>query len=694
MAKLGDQIGPYVLRRQLIEKAGVELWTADASSGDVVFVQLIHLDHRSCDYDSRLPTDVATDDPEESDPTEGQTRLRSIAKETTKLLALKMAPKVHAHGSMSVEEGHRVVYWGLELDQDVDETETSERLSFSSFSQWCAAFLSSLVQVKTFHESGYTLGHVETGWLQRESAESTTIKFLGLYVPIVQDWLSEGTNWHVSAPFESETATSRGDFWRIGQIFSQTLPGERTADSETLAGEYLQAVTADSFSEQFASDWIQRLDESQTASENAEFSPKNLQKPTREERMRDPVLSATPATEITDEESSTGSSARAFSEARTQQAKFSEVLPLSSEPESAKEPPESKEAVVMDPEAAAWASPDLPVGASPWSEIVSAAETPKQKHSASDFPGFDDELPTSAPGEQSSRPKPSRAPRSDYPQVSQAQLSEPDDEAFDTVVSGFNVEKTAIGLVLLATIFAVFFGVFRQEPDVSPITTAGPLNYWAVSELNEVVLDSVPSGAQIVSREDGLVLGTTPQAFLSPGGNRAPLFLIGAGHEAQSLTIPDRGNLTLGLNTLPQGIECSVRLSSLANTPFRAVGENIGSPPNFRIKGTAVVSSTQENDMVGARLVRCPRFGGSSVQSLKFNPRRKNAVLYVTSPVGVTLYVDGSEKGPIPQKIESNRSFVRLTIETNGNSRSWWVPMAEGAEVQLPAASGRSGSQK
>ena len=77
--------------------------------------------------------------------------------------------------------------------------------------------------------------------------------------------------------------------------------------------------------------------------------------------------------------------------------------------------------------------------------------------------------------------------------------------------------------------------------------------------------------------------------------------------------------------------------------------------------------------------------GGSSVQSLKFNPMRGSSVLHVTSPVGVTLYVDGIEKGKIPQKIESKGSFVRLTIEMKDQSRSWWVPMAEGAEVQLPA---------
>ena len=62
--------------------------------------------------------------------------------------------------------------------------------------------------------------------------------------------------------------------------------------------------------------------------------------------------------------------------------------------------------------------------------------------------------------------------------------------------------------------------------------------------------------------------------------------------------LPDRGTLNVGLNELPEDVECTVRLSSLTNTPLRAVGENIGSPPNFRIKGTAIVSATQEDGPV------------------------------------------------------------------------------------------------
>jgi len=89
--------------------------------------------------------------------------------------------------------------------------------------------------------------------------------------------------------------------------------------------------------------------------------------------------------------------------------------------------------------------------------------------------------------------------------------------------------------------------------------------------------------------------------------------------------------------------------------------------------------------MQGARIVRCPKLGGSPAQVLHFDAKGAEQTVRVTSPAKGRLYVNGSQQGKIPRTVKSGNAFVRLTVEINKqSSQSWWVPVEDGGEIQLP----------
>jgi hypothetical protein len=703
---LTDRIGPYALATRLIEGHGFELWRATDGDDRSCLVQSIALSASDCDFaaDENSTHDGVADDIELST---GQLRQKQIAKLTARTLSYQTAPTVQAHGGMTDEDGNRRLYWGMEAIESDPIGSSPAHEVFGDAKQWLEGIRSLLTHIQAAHDEGYCLGHLTTAWLTRPKAEEP-MGCLGLNIFIDPDWLLEGCFSAHFAPEEEKpkTCLPSGDLWRLGKSFEPLLHADWPECLREIAKD-LTEERVDDRNCDFGY-WKARLNDAEAALtlestdivDIPEVRPP-VETSTKDERPRDPtndpdeepdedlaprvgegddaadqeLPSAVPQTEIPEDESSTGNtdmpgSRSDPSEASTANAACLELI--------CDEPPtyelETTPETRLDPEAAVWAAPELPAGASPWSEVVSARGT-RQKHSPSDFPGFEEELPDSLDSVTEADTSASEAEISDGDDSSDD--SDPD---LDFVVSGFSARKIAVGAVALLLIFGFFLLILRP----SSREKVDNNQRWSVSKLNVVVIESTPRGASILAERDGSQLGQTPQKFLSTREAHASLLLWAPGYEAQSIVIPERGKIHVSLNPLPPGARCEVRLKCATNCQFEGIDKDLGSPPKFKIDGSAIVRATRGEAVEGARIVRCPSLGGSPARVLNFKPKSKVQNVRVTSPRRAILYVNGSKQGTIPTIVQSADAFVRLTAETRVRSDGWWVPVQEGAEVQLP----------
>lgn len=685
---LKDRIGPYTLITQLVSHEGLELWDAKDDEDRPFWVQTSVLDGEACSYATEdLPASE-----EESTISEGQKRQKAIAKRTAQTISYQEAPMVHAHGGLNEENGNRRLYWSMDKGSTLPLGAQGNTSILEEPIQWLAALRCLIQKLGDAHAENYTFGHLDLPWLIL-APEAKVYDVAGLYIATDSGWLvGTPVSFHRS-PEEEEEALSSGDFWRLGQCFAQLLRPEWPESFEGIIAELI----AEDLSERECDPdtWKARLNDEEASLtrvptdvvEIPNSTP--LQSSTKDERPRDPTpaspvsepghelaqispsetideraRSAIPQAEISEDESSTGSSSLRegrsdLSEANTASAAFAGIEEPAAVDSGELTTPDTR----LDPEAAAWVAPDLPAGASPWSEVVSANGTAK-KHSPSDFPGFAEELPDQVEFD---------APESKH-------VEDDSDPELDFVVSGFSAPKIALGALALFFIFGAFLLMLEPEEPEAPQQS----HFWSVSQLNEVVLDSIPPRAYLIAEQDGSKLGQTPQSFLSPGDLFATVLLWAPGYEAQSVIVPDRGKLTVTLNPLPKDANCSLKLQSASNCQFESFGDNLGSPPDYTVNGTTIVRASRGEGMQGARLVRCPKLGGSSAQVLNFEPKGEPQTMRVTSSTQATLYLSGSKQGIIPREVRSDHAFVRLTAQTKKGSESWWVPVEEGVEIQLP----------
>ncbi len=326
----------------------------------------------------------------------------------------------------------------------------------------------------------------------------------------------------------------------------------------------------------------------------------------------------------------------------------------------------------QDAEAAVWAAPVLPVGASPWSEVVSARGTHTRSHST--FTGFAEELPGVTPD--ALGPRTSNAPPPHSAAVESLDL----DEDIPGAESGFNSRRVVFGIVAMLVLFGLLrmFARFGEDPiEALPTLVA--------ATANEVVLRSKPRAADVISVADGRVLGETPIQFLVPTEADAKVIIRAEGYEPQRLTLPERGQLEVVLIELPRNLSCDVSIVAGDSVALEAVGGSF-TETHATVPGAAVLIGTVDERGVGARIVRCPELGGEPKTTLDFPEPRPPATIHVTHPAGAMASIDGEDVGRVPSVRRTTAAFGRVeVVDADGMAEARWVPTVTDVEVQMPA---------
>lgn len=325
----------------------------------------------------------------------------------------------------------------------------------------------------------------------------------------------------------------------------------------------------------------------------------------------------------------------------------------------------------IDPAAVAWSAPVLPEGASPWSEVVRPRNA--NRRAGGDFPGFEGDLPDVVGdrvlAEQRITLPPPPTPKLEPPPPSLgAEIA--------AAARGFNGRKLAMGIGAFLFVFGFFALVARNTPE--PIEALEGL---IATPANEVVLDSRPAHALVISEGDGRILGVAPLRFLVPSGAEAVVLIAHEGREPQRLVLPDRGGIVAELLPAPDR-SCGIELE--AGVAFEGVGFELGTGAAQSIPGAAVVRAKDGQAVTGARIVRCPDVGGAAPK-LRLAARRGPVSVRITHPPGASAAFDGEAIGSLPVAHKTDRSFAEVRIDDgNGRAVSRWVPTATEVEVQMP----------
>ncbi|MCK6545491.1 hypothetical protein L6R52_06445, partial [Myxococcota bacterium] len=331
----------------------------------------------------------------------------------------------------------------------------------------------------------------------------------------------------------------------------------------------------------------------------------------------------------------------------------------------------------IDPIAASWAQPVLPAGESPWSEVVHPRGTHMRDRSS--FPGYDDELPVAPRSDKRAVAFETVAPAYSPPAYDPAPSTEVDPELAEAL-KGIDKRKVVSG-VLVALVIAGLFALLSRtgrEPVEQPILVA--------SAANEVVLESDPPGATVVSEPDGEVLGKTPLVFLVAPESQASVFLVATGREPVRLALPERGGLTAKLAPLA-GADCVVRLDAPEGIELEGVEADIGVNAERRIPGAAVVRAKPGQRLRGARIVRCPDLGGAKEQDFGLLRRTGATLVRVTAPEGATAYVNGEPIGRVPASGRTSAVFSVIRVDdASGGTEERIVPTPSEADVRMPVA--------
>lgn len=337
----------------------------------------------------------------------------------------------------------------------------------------------------------------------------------------------------------------------------------------------------------------------------------------------------------------------------------------------------------VDPIAASWAQPVLPVGESPWSEVVHARGAVHRDRS--EFPGFPDEIPVPARSTLEPRvpayeaPSLPELPELDVaPKYAEVPTNEIEVE-LAAALKGIDKKKMVSGVLVALVILGLFALISRagvKQEGVAPRIVTGA---------NEVALDSNPPGATVVAEADGTILGKTPMRFLVAPGSEVAVYLVAPSREPLRLALPSRGGITAQLSPIDAS-DCVVKVTAPNNVELEGVDTDIGTNAERHLPGAAVVRAKADQDLRGARLVLCPALGGEKEQELKLERTARASAVRVTQPEGAAAYLNGDPIGPVPGVGRTNAAFSRVRIDDqNGVSEERWVSTVGDTEVRMPA---------
>lgn len=668
------RVGPYEISAEPIRGLGVEFVEAKSATGVGALLQLVHL---------RAP---AADEADARHAYE-----KALASETTKLLVEEPELTIHAHGGADGPDGTRILFWA------VDPAE-------GAYAAAPGAVEDALGVLEIGRDLADRLGRRHrlgrTDPLLSEHAVMlgpTHARLVGVPVELSTQWVVGPGVLDRRAPEEisSDTLTPMGDIWRLGWALKSLARG--MDDLPAAFVECVERLSADDASIRpgSASDALVALDaavdvlRAKNESPTDETAIPSVAEATTQEDLPAPSLSPLSEDDVPTGESHAFelsvstvdaplpelSEAEDFvdadpdpSEVRTRQEAF--AMPTG-DLERLRPGTDERDAAA----AAAWSQPDLPIGASPWSEVVSARGTERRAHSS--FTGFSEDIPGPQTLESIDAigPRPSVIP----PPASTSALLDKDDPELQAALTGFNGRKVVMGIVAILLILGFFLMVSRPRPD--PIAALPSV---VANEFSSLTIEARPPNAQIISAADGLILGTAPIDFVLAPNSGAEVIVTAPGFDPQRIVLPERGRIEVKLTPIPDAARCAVQIVAPSGTDLVGIGQDIGRGPDYEVRGAAVIRA--DGAMRGARIVRCPSLGGAAIYPLTLDRPWPPAMLTITEPDGVDVAVDRGSVKPVPITVPAKGSFANVRLaDGRGGVVERWVPTRTDVELQLPA---------
>ena len=269
---------------------------------------------------------------------------------------------------------------------------------------------------------------------------------------------------------------------------------------------------------------------------------------------------------------------------------------------------------------------------------------------------------------------------------------------------------TIVALLLLAIAAGAIVQLLNPPKPVEQIVEVntevgrGNVSQLTVTPWNDVLLETVPPDAQVISERDGQSLGPSPVRLLVPEEVEVAVLVTAPGFEPVRLILPTRGRVTVHLTSTRKVLKCPVEVQAPGTKPVQVVGHAIKPSPSgrFRIPGAVVMRSTEGH---GAWLVRCATFGGQRRHRFVSSDLHRDVQLRVRSPKGAGLALitrppaapteSVTQLGPTPVETNQAAGFVLVEARLDGKrgstptSVSRWVPAFQDTIIELPRPVGR-----
>ncbi|MBX2813277.1 MAG: hypothetical protein KTR25_15790 [Myxococcales bacterium] len=217
----------------------------------------------------------------------------------------------------------------------------------------------------------------------------------------------------------------------------------------------------------------------------------------------------------------------------------------------------------------------------------------------------------------------------------------------------------------------------------------------SVDSWNDVLLETVPSNAEVLSEVDGALLGPSPIRMLVPQDVPTVVLITAPDHEPVRLAVPVRGRITVHLTSMNKVAPCMVDVqapgSELHVVGYPNITSEIPGRGRYKIPGVVVVRSPEGH---GAWIVRCGDFGGQRRHRFVSQAPRGEVEIVVKSPKTATILVGPNDIGKVPARTLSKAGMIkveaRLTPRKSTNkprSVARWIPAFQDTTIELPRPS-------
>ncbi len=205
-----------------------------------------------------------------------------------------------------------------------------------------------------------------------------------------------------------------------------------------------------------------------------------------------------------------------------------------------------------------------------------------------------------------------------------------------------------------------------------------------VTSTREVVLRSVPSGADVIAEVDGRRLGQTPLHMLTPSDVTLAVIVDTPGFLPVRTPLPEAGDLRIPMRPAPDE-KCTARAVGETDVQLTEHRGQQTVPGTVRIPGAAVFRASAKGRRMGAHIVRCPAAINAAPVALSLRPSKRRTIRLLVTP-GAQAYVDGQAVDDSTRPIVTDRGFVELRVRyANGGERRWMVGLADRTVIRVEA---------